>query len=177
MARTKLFSKIVWTLIIYILDVMLCWTIFNAISLREKSICVSWQSCNLLQESWNNLKLVRSSNKCCVKNRQQTPCYTYIDFFVLQYCVKNCRYKSFRAGNITFKYRAMQYHIFCIQISIWNDEIPPKMFSISNYEFLLITDLNDTCKVRKQLEKLVKHSTFASWFTRISRVFFTLVSR
>ena len=120
---------------------MLHWTIFNAISLREKSIRASWQSCNLLQESWKNLKLVRSSNKCCVKNRQQTPCYTYIDFFVLQYCVKNCRYKSFRAGNITFKYRPMLYHFFCIQFSIWNDEIPPKFFSISNYEFLLDVSL------------------------------------
>ena len=49
---------------------------------------------NLLQQRCRCLKSVlscatRCGNKCCVKNRLRTPCYT-CRFFVQQCCVKNC---------------------------------------------------------------------------------------
>ena len=73
---------------------MLHGTIFNATLLREKSIPCN-MTINLLQQRCRYLKSVQScatrcGNKCCVKNRLQTPCYTY-RFFVQQCCVKNCR--------------------------------------------------------------------------------------
>ena len=75
---------------------MLHWTTFNATLLREKPIRVINMAINLLQQRCKNLKSVQScatsrcGNKYCVKNRLQSPCYTY-RFFVQQYCVENCR--------------------------------------------------------------------------------------
>ena len=64
---------------------------------RENSITCN-MTINLLQQrcrSLKNLFKICSGNKCCVKNRLQTPCYTH-RFFVQQYCVK-------KLCNITFK--------------------------------------------------------------------------
>ena len=69
-----------------VLKVMLHGTIFNATLLREKSIRCN-MTINWLQQRCKNLKPVQScatrcGNKCCVKNRLQTPSYTYRFFSV-----------------------------------------------------------------------------------------------
>ena len=77
------YAKSFWALH-FTFSVMLHGTIFNATFLREKSIPCN-MTINLLQQPCKNLKPVQSfatrcGNKCCVKNRLQTP--------LLRFCVQ-----------------------------------------------------------------------------------------